>query len=239
MPHSCKPFWRKDRQRWMVELDGKPVTLGPQPEGQHPPKKGKKGGWNPPEAILAEFRRVMDERAKGKKPEPARAGTSVVGVLDAYLEWCQKHRKKETYHSYLERIQSFTTYLKNKKLLHLTVEELRPFHVREWADSHESWSPGMKRGRMMAVQTAFNWALEEGKIERSPIIKMKKPGQGKRDTVLAVEEYQKAMKVHDPVTVSVLMGHADPSMFSRVCQHLNQDQDYMREAAGKVRPSGA
>jgi len=39
----------------------------------------------------------------------------------------------------------------------------------------------------------------------------------------------------DPVTVSVLMGHADASMLARVYQHLAHNPDYMREAAKKAR----
>jgi integrase len=39
----------------------------------------------------------------------------------------------------------------------------------------------------------------------------------------------------DPVTVSVLMGHADASMLARVYQHLAHDPQHLREAARKAR----
>jgi integrase len=39
----------------------------------------------------------------------------------------------------------------------------------------------------------------------------------------------------DPVTVSVLMGHADASMLARVYQHLAHDPEYLRGAARKAR----
>jgi integrase len=38
----------------------------------------------------------------------------------------------------------------------------------------------------------------------------------------------------DPVTVSVLMGHADTSMVTRVYSHVHQDNEHMRKAAEKV-----
>jgi hypothetical protein len=104
----------------------------------------------------------MTDRAKSP---PARAdGIPLVALLNNHLDWCQKHRKRETYFSYLERIQSFTSHLKSRDLLALTVHELKPFHARERVDAHDTWSDGMKRGRIMAVQTALNWAAEEGRI---------------------------------------------------------------------------
>jgi integrase len=38
----------------------------------------------------------------------------------------------------------------------------------------------------------------------------------------------------DALTVSVLMGHADPTMVSRVYSHLSHATDYLREAAQKA-----
>jgi integrase len=170
VPHFPKPFFRPKRQRWYVQLDGKQINLGPDEE-----------------AAFERYHTLMAGRAKSP---PARAdGTPLVALLDDYLDWCQRHRKRETYLSYLERIQSFTSHLKSRGRLILAVQELKPFHVREWVDAQDTWSPGMKRGRIMAVQTALNWAAEEGRIDRSPIAKMKKPSQGKRDTVITPAEY--------------------------------------------------
>ena len=39
----------------------------------------------------------------------------------------------------------------------------------------------------------------------------------------------------DPVTLSVLMGHADPSMIAKVYQHLAKNPEYLREAAKRAR----
>ena len=38
----------------------------------------------------------------------------------------------------------------------------------------------------------------------------------------------------DPLTVAILMGHADPSMLAKVYQHLAHDPDFLRQAAMKV-----
>lgn len=41
----------------------------------------------------------------------------------------------------------------------------------------------------------------------------------------------------DPMTVSVLLGHADVSTLGKVYQHLSQSPDYLKEAAKRARAS--
>ena len=62
----------------------------------------------------------------------------------------------------------------------LTVGQLRPFHVQQWVDAHPGWKTG-KRGAIIAVQRAFNWAAKMGLIESSPIRHVEKPRAGRRD----------------------------------------------------------
>jgi integrase len=38
----------------------------------------------------------------------------------------------------------------------------------------------------------------------------------------------------DPLTVAILMGHADPSMLAKVYAHLAQDPDYLRQSAKRA-----
>lgn len=59
--------------------------------------------------------------------------------------------------------------------MELTTEQLKPFHVQEWVDGKISWSGGMKRGALIAVQRAFNWAVRSGHLDRSPVAHLEKP----------------------------------------------------------------
>jgi integrase len=38
----------------------------------------------------------------------------------------------------------------------------------------------------------------------------------------------------DPLTVAILMGHADPSMLAKTYQHLSQNPKYLQDAAKRA-----
>ncbi len=164
MPHYPKPFFRAPRGLWYVQIDGRQVNLGPDRD----------------EA----FRRYHDLMARGRdRPEPA-TGDAVVSVLDAFLDWCQKHRAARTYDWYRDYLQSFADSIP----CGLSVAQLRPIHVQQWVDSQPGWGRG-KRCAITAVQRAFIWAAKMGLIEANPVRHVEKPRAGRRDVVITPEEY--------------------------------------------------
>ena len=122
--------------------------------------------------------------ARGRdRPEPATAD-AVVSVLDAFLDWCQKHRAPRTYDWYRDYLQSFAGSIPRD----LRVDRLKPIHVQQWVDAQPGWGSG-KRGAITAVQRAFNWAARIGLIEANPVRHVEKPRAGRRDVVITHEEY--------------------------------------------------
>jgi integrase len=163
MPHFPKPFFKKGRGVWYVEIDRKQENLGPDRD----------------EA----FRRYHEIMAK---PRPAKvAPDSVLGILDSFLDWCSKHRAPDTYRWYHDRLQDFAGTVDRS----LTVGQLRPYHVQQWVDSKEGWADGSRRNGIRAVKRAFKWAEEQGHIEKSPIAYMKKPKGGKREVIVSQDEF--------------------------------------------------
>jgi hypothetical protein len=77
MPHFPKPFFRKDRGLWYVQLHGKQHNLGPDKD-----------------AAFTAYHKLMAQ----PEQKPVRSD-SVVAVIDEYLEWCHKHRRTATLHS--------------------------------------------------------------------------------------------------------------------------------------------
>src|SRR5262249_3449449 len=69
---------------------------------------------------------------------------------------------------------------------------LRPFHVQECVGSKPAWKTG-KRGAIIAVQRAFNWAARSGRIPASPLRGMEKPAQGRREKLITPGEYEEAL----------------------------------------------
>jgi integrase len=78
----------------------------------------------------------------------------------------------------------------------MTVEQLLPGHVYAWVDSQAGWKTS-RRGAIVAVQRAFNWAAKTGKLRslggRSPLAGMEKPAQGRRELVVSREQFDEAL----------------------------------------------
>ncbi|MGM0488160.1 MAG: tyrosine-type recombinase/integrase [Planctomycetota bacterium] len=169
MPHHPQPFFRKSRGLWYVEINGKQYNLGRDQD----------------EA----FRRYHDlMRQPRDRPVPT---DSVVAVVDAYLDWCQKHRAPDTYEWYRYRLQRFIDFIPRG----LRVAQLKPHHVQRWVDSFEHLSLGSKRNYCRAIQRAMRWAEQQGYVDRSPIAHLQKPPQGKRNRVVSQEEFDGILAV--------------------------------------------
>ena len=76
MPHYPKPFFKKARRVWYVEIDRKQLNLGPDRD----------------EA----YRRYHELMAKPQRRAIISAD-SLLAIMDAFLDWCQKHRAPDTY----------------------------------------------------------------------------------------------------------------------------------------------
>jgi integrase len=169
MPHFPKPFFKKGRGVWYVEINRNQVNLGSDRD----------------EA----FRRYHQLMAQ---PQAKRvAADSVLGVIDAYLEWCSKHRAPDTYRWYRDRLQEFARQIEPN----LTVAQFRPFHVQQWIDAREGWADGSRRNAIRAVKRAFKWAEEQGYLDRSPVAHLKKPKGGKREIIVRQDEFDEVLSL--------------------------------------------
>jgi integrase len=166
MPHYPKPFFREDRGLWYVQLHGKQHNLGSDKDD-----------------AFRRYHQLM------QAPTPVES-TLALGIIDGFLEWTKQHRSAGTYGFYYEHLQSFTNSLLDKRL---QTEQLKPFHVQQWVDSHPSWGPTYRRGAIGAVQRAFLWAEKLGHIEKSPICHIEKPKAERRDNPWSPADFKKAL----------------------------------------------
>ncbi len=72
----------------------------------------------------------------------------------------------------------------------MPVTDLKPYHVVEWVDSHQNWGDTYKRGGIIAVQRAMNWAEEMGYLAASPVKRVKKRPASRRDNPMTPEDFQ-------------------------------------------------
>ena len=108
MPHFPKPYFRKGRGVWYVEINRKQHNLGPDKD----------------EAFRLYHELMRQPHEQKVSPE------SLAGIIDAFLDWVSKHRAKDTYEWYLYRLQRFIDTYPDMRAM-----DLRPFHVETWADS--------------------------------------------------------------------------------------------------------
>lgn len=169
VPHFPKPWFRKSRKLWYVEIDGTQHNLGPDQE-----KAFKK----------------YHELMTAPKPAPLPPSDAVAAVCDRFVDWVEKHRSADTYRWYRDRLQAFLDAIPKG----LTVAQLKPFHVQEWIDQmpHKS---GTKRNYVRAVKRALAWAEEQGYIPRSPIAHLRKPAGGRRDNVITPKEHEEILSL--------------------------------------------
>ncbi len=173
-----KPWYRKSKGKWYVEIRGKQNPLGAHPEDAPPPKKWR-NGWNAPPQIMGAFHKLMaaDPAAIPKTDE-----LRVCQVFDLFLDYSEKHHKPETYRGYRDFLQDFSEMYGT-----LLARELKPLHVTRWLDAHLGWK-GSRRNAVVAVKRSFNWADTEGLLQPNPIKNVKKPPQHRRDRILTPEE---------------------------------------------------
>jgi integrase len=164
MPRFPKPWFRKERRAWFVQLHGRQHNLGPD---RH--------------AAFERYHELMARPRRRLLPSEA-----VPAVIDLFLDWCEKNRARRTYEWYQARCKAFVDTIPPT----LRVSELRPYHLQTWIDAHPEWAPGNKRNACRAIQRAMNWAEKQGYIDRSPVAHFEKPPQGRREQVVIQREFE-------------------------------------------------
>jgi integrase len=165
MSHFPKPFFKKSRGLWYVEIDRKQINLGSDRD----------------EAQRRYHQLMLQPRQKPVAP------TSLAAIVDSFLEWVEKHRSPETYEWYRYRLQRFC-----ERYPDLRMSDLRPFHVQEWADSYDL-SRTSKRNYIRTVKRCLKWADQQGYVDANPIEHLEVPGADRREGILTLADYDRLL----------------------------------------------
>lgn len=163
MPHFPKPFFRKSRKLWYVQIDGKQINLGPDEE-----------------LAFLKYHQLMGQ----PKKRPVARDDSLPFIIDAFLEWVQKHRAADTYEWYRCRLQRFVDRYPN-----LLISELRPFHVENWADSYDH-AVTSRRNNLRSVKRCIKWAKQQGYIDSNPITDLEVPAAEAKEVYISPSEFE-------------------------------------------------
>lgn len=179
MPRRPKPWFRTSRKSWYVTIDGVQHSLGPDKSQAY-----------------ERFYELMRQPRRRKV-----ASGLLVAIADRFLEWVSQHRSPATFQFYRDRLQPFVA-------LHpdLRLAEIKPFHVQQWVDLHPEHSAATKRNNIRVVKRCLNWAAEQGYVDANPIAHMPAPSGGRRETVVAPDEFEQLLSfVHDESFRRLLM----------------------------------
>ena len=171
-----KPFFRKHDNWWVVQMrQGKK-------RWQHKLCKGL-----PPRGKEAEqeayqlFNQLM---AEGADALPTPSKVRVHDLLQAFLQFSARHNDERTFEWYKSFLASFDELFGS-----LRPHQVTPEVVEAWLNTNEGWK-GCRRGAVVALKRAFNWAFENKKITTHPLRSVKKPPARARERFLTREERQ-------------------------------------------------
>ena len=131
MAHFPKPFFRTARNAWFVQIGSRQIKLGAHKD-----------------EAFRQYHELMV--APSETPVVQNSSKLVVVVVDAFLDYVEKHLAADTYRWYKDRLVQFCNFIPST----LTVHELKPFHVQQWIDSYDHLSSGSKRNMCRAIQRA-------------------------------------------------------------------------------------
>ena len=185
MPRQRHPWFRKDRNSWFVEVDGKQVPLGEHPADAPTPKKSKTTKlWNAPPAIMAKFGQQMIDHEKKADADPTAPKGTVVFLLGRFLSWTKKHKAEATYQQRRHFLKSFVKF-KNVRLT--PPQQITIDLVEQWLDAHPKWKSS-RRHAILCLLRALNWAVKRKLLATNPITGIEVPAQTRVLAYLTTEQ---------------------------------------------------
>ena len=167
MAHHPKPFFKKSRGSWYVEINRKQIKLGPDRE----------------KAFQLYHQLMSQPRQQPVSPE------LLVSVVDSFLDWVKKNRSPETFEWYRYRLQRLVD-----QYPELRAASLRPFHVEQWVDKQGDLSVTSKRNYMRSIKCCMRWAARQGYLERNPIDSLEIPGGERKEVYVPPEEFEELLQ---------------------------------------------
>ena len=217
MAHFPKPFFKKARKLWYVEINRKQINLGPDRD-----------------QAFRKYHEIMSQ------PRLVTSSKSLVYLVDVYLDWVQKNRAADTYEWYRYRLQRFID-----KYPTMNVDELRPYHVEQWVDAYDI-AVTTRRNYFRSIKTCLRWAQKQGYINSNPIASMEIPGAEAKDVYVSPTEFDNLLDFvpdlafRDLLTVTYHTGCRPQESLAVRDEHVDLENSRwvfpQKEAKGKKAP---
>lgn len=166
MARRPKPWFRKDRNSWFVTINGERHNLGP----------------NKSQAY-EQFHQLMRQPAQQKVNS-----RSFTAIADAFLGWTLRNREEATFKWYRDHLQSFVTANPD-----ISIQELKPYHVEQWASQVPDNSINTRRNKMRAVKRCLKWANAQGYLEANPVAHLDIPTAQGKDVYVSPDDFKRLL----------------------------------------------
>lgn len=127
-------------------------------------------------------RELAERIERGESPECGHEWLTVAHVVSGFLAHSTREHDPQTAQWYKSLIDGFSA-----KWGNLRIHQLSKKHVLAYVKGRFN-SPTTQNKTIGAIKRAFNWAVEEEHISRSPISHVRKPQPRVRDRILSPEE---------------------------------------------------
>ncbi len=164
MPHFPKPFFKKSRGVWYVEIKRKQINLGADRD-----------------SAFERYHELMSSRsAQPTNDEDLLA----VSVVDSFLDWVKYNRSPDTFEWYRFRLQRFVDAYPE-----IRATKLLPYHVEQWVATFHDISITTRRNYLRSVKRCFSWAKKQGYFEQNPIADLEIPSGKNREITIEQAEF--------------------------------------------------
>lgn len=166
-------------------------------------------------------------------------------LSDKFLAWSAIHRPGRTAEWYANYLKMFCAW---PGIADLPADELKPYQVQEWIDSHgDKWGDTYRGGAIIAIKRVCHWADELGHMTVNPVKKMKKPQAQRRKTYMKPTDYAAILgnlsggdPFKDLLTFVWLVGCRPQEVRHIEHRHVNIEKGYIlfpkEESKGKRHP---
>ncbi len=147
-----EPYYRKDRRRWAVQINGKQHNLGPDKA-----------------EAFAQYHVLMAGRTGAQSPN-----ATCATIIAEFLKWTRDNRAGSTYEFYYRPCAAFAAHVG----VVLKASDLKPYHLTKFLDKLypvDGVSGNYRGSAIRTVKRAFEWATQEGYLISNPLGRYKKP----------------------------------------------------------------
>jgi len=167
------PFYRKARNSWYVEINGKQVKLGAVESKTR----------TPPDDIMREFHRLM--AGEGMLSERERQQATVPVVVEALIESKSATRSK-TIKACVYYLEPFAVKFKSRRL-----DSIRTTEVMTFVNKQATWGDSTKHSAIAYIKGLFRWARDSGFLDLNPMAGIANPFPvGSRERGITVDEFK-------------------------------------------------